>query len=223
MREISHGRATGKGRSRIASTIEASAAISPIPAASDNAASVRMAPHRSPSPGDFSLSYTCLDYMRIATSLLLSLSYVSFAQVPAEDSRNVTVITLDTHFAPPAFKSKAQWETRAAQLRKQIQFAAGLLPMPEKAPLGVQIFGRLERKGYTVEKVLIETMPGFYLGGNSNVPPAGPQRAVSSHRFASRPLGVRAPRKLGRRFHPGALHQPCPSRIRRFFLRHDRV
>jgi hypothetical protein len=104
--------------------------------------------------------------MRIATSLLVSLSYAAFAQVPAEDSRNVTVIDLDTHFSPPVFKTRAEWETRAAHLRKQIQFAAGLLPMPEKHALGVQIFGRLERKGYTVEKVLLETMPGFYLGGN---------------------------------------------------------
>ena len=104
--------------------------------------------------------------MRIATSLLLSVSYAAFAQVPAEDSRNVTVIDLDTHFTPPAFKSRAEWETRAVHLRKQIQFAAGLLPMPEKHPLGVQIFGKIERKGYSVEKVLLETMPGFYLGGN---------------------------------------------------------
>jgi dienelactone hydrolase len=117
-------------------------------------------------PTHFNLGYTCLDCMRLATSLLLSLTYVTFAQVPAEDSRNVTVVTLDTHFAPPVLKSRAEWEVRAAHLRKQIQFAAGLLPMPEKAPLGVQIFGRIERKGYTVEKVLLETMPGFYLGGN---------------------------------------------------------
>ncbi|HVP00458.1 MAG TPA: acetylxylan esterase [Bryobacteraceae bacterium] len=104
--------------------------------------------------------------MRIATTLLLSLTYVSQAQVPAQDSRNVTVIDSDTHFAPPSFKSRAEWEARAARLRKQIQFAAGLLPMPEKAPINAQVFGRLERKGYTVEKVLLETMPGFYLGGN---------------------------------------------------------
>jgi len=88
------------------------------------------------------------------------------AQVPAEDSRNVTVITSDTHFAPPSFKNRAEWEPRAAHLRKQILFAAGLLPMPEKAPLSVQVFGKIDRKGYSVEKVLLETMPGFYLGGN---------------------------------------------------------
>ncbi len=104
--------------------------------------------------------------MRIRTTLLISFSYAAFAQVPAEDSRNVTVITSDTHFAPPVFHTRAEWETRAAQLRKQIQFAAGLLPMPEKPPVHAEVFGRVERKGYSVEKVLLETMPGFYLGGN---------------------------------------------------------
>ena len=37
--------------------------------------------------------------------------------------------------------------------------------MPEKTSLHAQIFDRLERSGYTVEKVLLETYPGFYLGG----------------------------------------------------------
>ncbi len=78
----------------------------------------------------------------------------------------MTVITSDTHFSPPSFKSRAEWEPRAAHLRKQILFAAGLLPMPDKAPLTVQVFGKIERRGYSVEKVLLETMPGFYLGGN---------------------------------------------------------
>ena len=104
--------------------------------------------------------------MRIATSLLVSFSYTVFAQVPAEDSRNVNVIEMETHFAPPVFQTRAAWEIRAAHLRKQIQFAAGLLPMPEKQPIHAEVFGHLERKGYSVEKVLLETMPGFYLGGN---------------------------------------------------------
>lgn len=104
--------------------------------------------------------------MRFTTSLLFSLSYVCFAQIPSQDSRNVTVINSDTHFVPPVFETRAEWEVRAAHLRKQIQFAAGLLPMPEKYPLHAQIFGRSEEKGYSVEKVLLETIPGFYLAGN---------------------------------------------------------
>jgi len=123
-----------------------------------------MAPHRKRLLFHSVLSYTYAKDMRIATSLLLSLSYAALAQ--PQDSRNTNVIDLDTHFVPPVFKTRSEWETRSAHLRKQIQFAAGLLPMPIKQPLGVQVFGRLERKGYTVEKVLLETMPGFYLGGN---------------------------------------------------------
>jgi dienelactone hydrolase len=38
--------------------------------------------------------------------------------------------------------------------------------MPPKTPLHPQIFGKIEGAGYTIEKVLLETMPGFYLGGN---------------------------------------------------------
>ena len=38
--------------------------------------------------------------------------------------------------------------------------------MPEKADLKPRIFGRIERDGYSVEKVLIQPSPGFYLGGN---------------------------------------------------------
>ena len=38
--------------------------------------------------------------------------------------------------------------------------------MPEKPPVQAHIFGKVERDGYSVEKVYIQTLPGFYLGGN---------------------------------------------------------
>jgi len=38
--------------------------------------------------------------------------------------------------------------------------------MPHKAALQPRIFDRVERDGYTVEKVYFQTLPGFYLGGN---------------------------------------------------------
>ena len=97
--------------------------------------------------------------------LLLACALVSATPAGAEDSRN-TILTSRTHYAMPVFTSREAWVERAAFLRKQILASAGLLPMPEKRPLNAQIFGKLERDGYTVEKVLIETLPGFYLGGN---------------------------------------------------------
>jgi dienelactone hydrolase len=40
------------------------------------------------------------------------------------------------------------------------------MPLPERTPLNAKIFGRIENKDYSIEKVYIETLPGFYLGGN---------------------------------------------------------
>jgi dienelactone hydrolase len=85
--------------------------------------------------------------------------------IPAEDARN-TVLTSRTHYKMPVFATREAWLERAAFLRKQILASAGLLPMPEKRPLNAQVFDKLERQGYSVEKVLLETLPGFYLGGN---------------------------------------------------------
>src|SRR5262245_11665334 len=66
----------------------------------------------------------------------------------------------------PVYKTRAAWGARAAKLRKQLLFAAGLEPMPERNPLAPEIFGRITNKDYTVEKVLLQTKPGYYLGGN---------------------------------------------------------
>src|SRR5260370_39762971 len=88
------------------------------------------------------------------------------AQIPATDARNTEIPNTDTHFAARTYKTLAEWQARRAHLRKQILSAAGLLPMPPKNDLHPQIFGRIENKTYSIEKVLLETMPGYYLGGN---------------------------------------------------------
>src|SRR5687767_6372159 len=72
----------------------------------------------------------------------------------------------DTHFHPRNYRTLEEWQERARHLRKQVMSAAGLLPLPEKNPLRAQIFGRIENKEYSIEKVYIETLPGFYLAGN---------------------------------------------------------
>ncbi len=85
---------------------------------------------------------------------------------PAEDARNTDIRTTDKRLPLPEFTSLTAWEQRRAFLRNQILVSAGLSPMPEKTPLHAQIFGKIEEKDYSIEKVLIETLPGFYLGGN---------------------------------------------------------
>ena len=97
---------------------------------------------------------------------LIASGHSAIGQVPAQDARNTDIITTDTHLPLPQFASLKAWEERKASLRSQILVAAGLSPMPEKTPLNAQVFGRIEEKDYAIEKVLIETLPGFYLGGN---------------------------------------------------------
>jgi dienelactone hydrolase len=91
---------------------------------------------------------------------------VLLAQVPPEDARNTHVPDTNTHFTMPAYRTLGEWEAHKLKLRDQILFAAGLIPLPEKNPLHPVIFGRIERKDYSIEKVYIETLPGYYLCGN---------------------------------------------------------
>jgi len=88
------------------------------------------------------------------------------AQIPAIDSRNGSIPHTDFHFTMPRYTTLDQWETHRAHLKRQILVAAGLFPLPEKTPLHAQVFGRIERADYSIEKVALETMPGYYLGGN---------------------------------------------------------
>ncbi len=66
----------------------------------------------------------------------------------------------------PAYQTRAAWEARAEQLRRQILVSAGLWPMPEKRALNPQITGRIECEDYTIENVYFESAPGFYVTGN---------------------------------------------------------
>ena len=127
---------------------------------------------------------------------MLALLITLLAQVPAAptanapaatatvaDRRNVDVPDTDTHMVLADFATREAWEAHRVRVRQQILTAAGLDPLPEKTPLNPQRFGKLERDGYTIEKVLLETWPGFFLGGNLYVPttPGKHPAVVSPH------------------------------------------
>jgi dienelactone hydrolase len=73
-------------------------------------------------------------------------------------------------FTPPA--SKEGWNDRAKRVREQALVATGLWPLPEKTPLNPTVHGKIERDGYTVEKVFFASMPGHYVTGNLYRPTA---------------------------------------------------
>jgi dienelactone hydrolase len=108
------------------------------------------------------------------------------AQIPTQDARNLNLPNTDTHFVPRTFHSLAEWEAHRGHLQKQILSAAGLMPLLPKGDLHPQIFGRIENRDYSIEKVLLETLPGFYLGGNlyrplKPAPPEGFPAVISPH------------------------------------------
>lgn len=62
-------------------------------------------------------------------------------------------------------ESKSAWEARAAALKDRILVATGLFPMPPRTPLNPVIHGKVEREGFTVEKVYFESMPDHFVTG----------------------------------------------------------
>lgn len=64
------------------------------------------------------------------------------------------------------YPDRASWEPRKQAIRRQILAACGLWPLPETPDVKARIYGKLDRDGYTIEKVVLETLPGFYLTGN---------------------------------------------------------
>src|ERR1043166_1404784 len=96
--------------------------------------------------------------------LVIALTGVNAAS-PADDTI-AKVKDLNTPREFPAIVSRSQWETRAKDMREHILVSCGLWPAPGKTPLKPKIFGKIDRDGYSVEKVAIQTLPGFYLAGN---------------------------------------------------------
>jgi dienelactone hydrolase len=83
-----------------------------------------------------------------------------------QDRRLQPLKTLDGYFPFTPAASREAWEQRAEQVRRQILVSQGLWPMPEKKPLNAVIHGKVERPGYTVERVYFESFPGFFVTGS---------------------------------------------------------
>ena len=90
--------------------------------------------------------------------------FVEASQV-ANDARGGTPRDLNTPYTFPGY-TKAEWTEKAEALRQQIRVANGLVPTHEPTPLNAEIFGKIEREDYSIEKVHFEPFPGFFTTGN---------------------------------------------------------
>jgi dienelactone hydrolase len=86
-------------------------------------------------------------------------------KLPA-DARLKAPKTLNDYFPWTPPKSLSEWSARRQALREQMLVATGLWPMPERTLLPPTIHGRIERDGYTVEKVFFASCAGHYVSGN---------------------------------------------------------
>jgi hypothetical protein len=67
-------------------------------------------------------------------------------------------------FDPP--KTKQAWDQRAERVRRQVAVANGIWPMPTKTPVNAVVHGKVEREGYTIERVYLESYPGHFVSGS---------------------------------------------------------
>ena len=65
-----------------------------------------------------------------------------------------------------SYSNLDEWKTRAKRIREGILRGAELLPTPKKCALNPIIHSERKYKGYTVENVAFESLPGFFVTGN---------------------------------------------------------
>ncbi len=69
--------------------------------------------------------------------------------------------------------TRREWEARAKNIREGILREARLTPLPVRCDLKPIIWGKRECRGYTVENVAFESLPGFFVTGNLYRPVSG--------------------------------------------------
>src|SRR5690348_10170898 len=107
-------------------------------------------------------------------AVLLLLSATALAAAPRvsdegklpDDRRLGPLKDLDGYFPFTPSKTKEAWEKRAEEVRRRILVATGLWPMPTKTPANAVIHGKVDRDGYTIERVYLESYPGHFVTGS---------------------------------------------------------
>lgn len=77
----------------------------------------------------------------------------------AEGARHIDELTKELH-------SLKDWQDHATRIRQNLRKGIGLNAMPEKTPLNPLFRNKKILNGYSVESVVFESLPGFYVTGN---------------------------------------------------------
>src|SRR5437667_787777 len=124
---------------------------------------------------------------RLATALWLTAS-VCFPQSPSTDPFLAWLDRLaqqrldDRQRAIATIRTQADADRRKAMVRAKLTELIGGLPT-YSGPLNARVTGRLQSETHTIEKVIFESLPGFYITGNlyrPNIPGRYPAVLVPS-------------------------------------------
>jgi dienelactone hydrolase len=74
-------------------------------------------------------------------------------------------------------KTRADWEMKRPELKRQYLEMLGLWPLPPRTDLKATVTGTLEGDGFTVEKLHFQSSPGLYVTGNLYLPKGATQPA----------------------------------------------
>jgi cephalosporin-C deacetylase-like acetyl esterase len=70
----------------------------------------------------------------------------------------------------PGIHNGAEFDKVRPAYREKYLYMLGLSPMPERTPLHATVTGKLDRAGYTVEKLHFQSSPGLYVTANLYLP-----------------------------------------------------
>ncbi|MBQ8407634.1 MAG: acetylxylan esterase [Clostridia bacterium] len=94
-----------------------------------------------------------------------------------DDSRLRLTRHTGTVYPITRFNSREEVERRREELQYNLRMSAGLYPWPDKTPLNTKRELVGEYEGYSVEKIMFESYPGFWSTGNLYLPRPLPEKS----------------------------------------------
>ena len=74
--------------------------------------------------------------------------------------------TLNDVMTPVSPESLSAWETTKKELVETLKFASSIELLAHDAPLCAQVFDTMEFENFVIEKVIFQSLPGYYVTGN---------------------------------------------------------
>ncbi len=116
---------------------------------------------------------------RLAALAACLVAVPALAADPAPDTRRGDKM-LDAYFRRQVkeiedacltdIKTKADWEKKRPELRRQFLDMMGLWPLPPRTDLKPVVTGAIDRELFTIEKLHFQSVPGLYVTANLYVP-----------------------------------------------------